>query len=150
MADGAVREIAFLAPGTAPLAAASPAACEAVRQLTAWLRDPRFAFSLALDPAGTPFQRRIWEAIARIPVGETRTYGELARRVGATPRAVGQACGANPLPVVVPCHRVVAATGIGGFAHATGGFLLDAKRWLLAHERLAQSPQRALFADAAG
>ena len=67
------------------------------------------------------------------------TYGELARQLGAgddheTSRAVGQACGDNRLPVVIPCHRVVAADGIGGFAHSTGGYLLEAKRWLLAHE----------------
>lgn len=62
------------------------------------------------------------------------TYGELARRLGGEARAVGQACGDNRLPVVIPCHRVVAANGIGGFAHSTGGYLLEAKRWLLLHE----------------
>ncbi|MEC5386180.1 methylated-DNA--[protein]-cysteine S-methyltransferase [Uliginosibacterium sp. H3] len=83
---------------------------------------------------GTPFQRRVWKAIAEIPAGEIRTYGELSASVGGTARAVGQACGANPFPVVVPCHRVVAKTGIGGFANARDGWLLDTKRWLLKHE----------------
>ena len=83
---------------------------------------------------GTPFQRRLWEALCEIPRGKTLTYGELARRLGGEARAIGQACGDNRLPIVIPCHRVVAANGLGGFAHATGGYLLEAKRWLLAHE----------------
>lgn len=108
---------------------------EAVRQLRAYLTDPRFAFSLPLAPAGTPFQRRVWQQISAIPSGTTRSYGELARAVASAPRAVGGACGSNPYPVVVPCHRVVAAGGgLGGFARMRGGFLLEVKRWLLAHE----------------
>lgn len=111
-------------------------AAEVVRQLRAYLADPEFAFSLPLRPAGTRFQRRVWEQIAAIPGRETRTYGDLAHVLKTGPRAVGQACGANPYPVVVPCHRVVAAGGgLGGFARQGGGFLLDVKRWLLAHEQ---------------
>jgi methylated-DNA-[protein]-cysteine S-methyltransferase len=71
----------------------------------------------------------------KIPRGETRTYGEVATTLGSAARAVGQACGENRLPIVIPCHRVVAAGGIGGFGHARGGYLLEAKRWLLGHER---------------
>lgn len=83
------------------------------------------------DPAGSPFQRRVWDELARLPWGELLTYGALARRVACTsPRAVGQAMGRNPLPVLVPCHRVLAATGgLGGYS---GG--LDLKRLLLAFE----------------
>jgi methylated-DNA-[protein]-cysteine S-methyltransferase len=73
-----------------------------------------------------------------IPRGKTRTYGDLAQELGAefeaTPRAVGQCCGDNRLPIVIPCHRVVAADGIGGFSHTTEGYLIEVKRWLLAHE----------------
>jgi methylated-DNA-[protein]-cysteine S-methyltransferase len=83
---------------------------------------------------GTAFQQQLWDALCEIPRGKTLTYGELARRLGVDARAVGQACGDNRLPIVIPCHRVIAADGIGGFAHATGGYLLEAKRWLLAHE----------------
>lgn len=108
---------------------------EAVRQLEAYLADPGFSFSLPLRPAGTHFQRRVWEQIAAIPGGRTQTYGELAKNLKNAPRAVGQACGANPYPVVVPCHRVVATGGgLGGFARERGGFLLEVKRWLLRHE----------------
>lgn len=126
--------IDFLEPRPAQLPA-TPLAAEAVRQLEAWLADPGFQFALPLRPAGTAFQRRVWNAIAAIPPGRTRTYGELARTINNAPRAVGQACGANPYPVVVPCHRVVATGGgLGGFARERGGFLLDIKRWLLGHE----------------
>ena len=90
---------------------------------------------LDLD-AAPDFNRRVYEVARTIPPGRTMTYGEIARRLKSVPRAVGQACGRNPYPVVVPCHRVVAADGgLGGFASATGGYLLDAKRWLLAHEK---------------
>ena len=106
-----------------------------MRQLRAYLADPSFAFGLPLKPAGTTFQRRVWEQISAIPNGLTHTYGDVAKNLKNAPRAVGQACGANPYPVVVPCHRVVATGGgLGGFARERGGFLLDVKRWLLAHE----------------
>jgi methylated-DNA-[protein]-cysteine S-methyltransferase len=78
----------------------------------------------------------VWKEIAAIPQRETRTYGEVAKALHNAPRAVGQACGANPFPLVVPCHRVIAAGGeLGGFARNGGAFMLDIKRWLLAHER---------------
>ena len=84
------------------------------------------------------FQRKVWDALMRIPCGTVKTYGSLAREIGGVARAVGQACGSNPYPVVVPCHRVVATGGgLGGFARERGGFLLDVKRWLLTHENRA-------------
>ena len=129
-----IVEIHFLepCPEVAPI---SPLAAEAVRQLKAYLADPAFVFGLPLRPSGTTFQRRVWEQIAAIPCGRTRTYGEVARSLNNAPRAVGQACGANPFPRVVPCHRVIGAgAGLGGFARHGGGFLLDVKRWLLTHE----------------
>ncbi|MDP3540734.1 MAG: methylated-DNA--[protein]-cysteine S-methyltransferase [Azonexus sp.] len=115
--------------------AETPLAAEAVRQLRAYLADPAAAFGLPLRPSGTTFQRRVWGEIAAIPLGETHTYGQLAKNLKNAPRAVGQACGANPFPVVVPCHRVIATGGgLGGFARERGGFLLEVKRWLLQHE----------------
>jgi methylated-DNA-[protein]-cysteine S-methyltransferase len=114
----------------------TPLEQEAVRQLRAWLKDPSFFFGLPLAPAGTHFQRRVWQKIASIPPGRTMSYGEVAAAIHSGPRAVGNACGANPYPIVVPCHRVVAANhALGGFARQRGGFLLDIKRWLLLHER---------------
>ena len=106
-----------------------------VRQLERYRDDPDARFELPLAIEGTAFQRRVWRVLERIPRGETRTYGDVAATLGSAARAVGQACGENRLPIVIPCHRVVAAGGIGGFGHARGGYLLEAKRWLLGHER---------------
>jgi methylated-DNA-[protein]-cysteine S-methyltransferase len=92
-------------------------------------------FDVPCAAAGTPFQKRVWAEMCRIPYGETITYGELARRVGSAPRAIGGACGANPIPIIVPCHRVVASAGKPGGYSGAGG--LDTKAWLLAHERRA-------------
>ena len=133
--DDEITEIAYLEP-RAEVAPKTPLAKEAVRQLRAWIKDPRVEFGLPLAPAGTHFQRRVWDAIAAIPAGQTKSYGEIAAVIHSGPRAVGNACGANPYPIVVPCHRVVAANqGLGGFGRQGGGFLLDIKKWLLLHER---------------
>ena len=129
-----VAEIRYLAPAVPSKSPGNALAERAARQLERYREDPDARFDLPLLIEGTPFQRRLWDALCDIPRGKTLTYGELARRLGAEARAVGQACGDNRLPIVIPCHRVVAANGIGGFAHATGGYLLEAKRWLLAHE----------------
>ena len=119
------------------LAPKNALAAEAVRQLTDYLANAESPFSLPLRPSGTDFQRRVWAQIAAIPNHQTRTYGEVAKALHNAPRAVGQACGANPFPLIVPCHRVIASCGgLGGFARNRGGFLLDVKRWLLAHEGL--------------
>lgn len=130
-----ITGIEFLEP-RAEVAPKSLLAKETVRQFRAWLKDSRHTFSLPLAPQGTPFQRRVWAGVAAIPAGRTKQYGELAAAIGTGPRAVGNACGANPYPIVVPCHRVVAANqGLGGFGRNRGEFLLDVKRWLLAHEQ---------------
>jgi methylated-DNA-[protein]-cysteine S-methyltransferase len=132
--DDTVTEIVYLEPRD-EIRPQTLLAKEAVRQLRTYLNDPRHVFSLPLAPAGTAFQRRVWAGISGIESGKTLTYGDLAQAIGSGPRAVGNACGANPYPLVVPCHRVVAANrGLGGFARQRGGFLLDVKRWLLAHE----------------
>jgi len=136
--DDWLTEIVYLPPQPARRAKL-PLAMETARQLQAYLADPTFTFSLPLQPAGTIFQRRVWTCISAIAAGHTRSYGDLAKELHSAPRAVGQACGANPFPLIIPCHRVVAASkglngGLGGFAHDTGGLLIDIKRWLLAHE----------------
>ena len=107
---------------------------KASRQLERYREDPDAKFDLPLLIEGSPLQRSVWGAMCAIPRGRTRTYGELARELGADARAIGQACGDNRLPIVIPCHRVVAADGIGGFSHTTEGYLIEVKRWLLAHE----------------
>jgi methylated-DNA-[protein]-cysteine S-methyltransferase len=129
-----VAEIRYLPADAAVQAPRNALAERAARQLERYRDDAGARFDLPLVIEGSPFQRRVWEAMCAIPRGRTRTYGELACELGGEPRAVGQACGDNRLPIVIPCHRVVAADGIGGFAHATGGYLIEAKRWLLLHE----------------
>ena len=129
-----LTEIAYLPPDARLQAPRSRLAERAARQLERYAADPDYAFDLPLAPEGTPFQKRVWRAICAIPRGGVRAYGELAHSLGSAPRAVGQACGSNPFPLVVPCHRVVAARGLGGFAHHAAGFHLEAKRWLLGHE----------------
>ena len=118
---------------------ATPLAERAARQLERYREDPDAKFDLPLLIEGTEFQRRLWDALCQIPRGKTLTYGEMARKLEGDARAVGQACGDNRLPIVIPCHRVVAADGIGGFGHSTGGYLLEAKRWLLMHESSADA-----------
>jgi methylated-DNA-[protein]-cysteine S-methyltransferase len=99
---------------------------------------PRAGFrDLPLAPPGTAFQRGVWEELRRIPPGETRSYGDLARAMQSSARAVGQANGANPIPILIPCHRVVAQHGLGGYS-APGG--IETKSWLLAFERRAIHP----------
>ncbi|MDH3703452.1 MAG: methylated-DNA--[protein]-cysteine S-methyltransferase [Alphaproteobacteria bacterium] len=104
----------------------------AADQLTRYFNHGLTDFDLPFVPASTPFQQRVRDAMLAIPFGETRSYGALAKSTGGAPRAIGQACGRNPIPIIVPCHRVVAAGGrLGGFS---GGDGLPTKRRLLAHE----------------
>lgn len=138
--DGAITRIAFTdgddaAPGTAgPVepAADDPAIHTLATQLAEYFAGQRRRFDLYLRPAGTPFQQRVWQALTTIPYGATLTYGELARRIGggAHARPVGGANGRNPIPIIIPCHRVIGADGtLTGFG---GG--LERKRFLLALE----------------
>lgn len=132
-----VTGIRYLAPSvTALMPPRNSIAHLACVQLQAYLENPAFAFDLPLRLAGTRHRLAVWEAMQRIPAGKVRTYGDLARDIGSSARAVGGACGANPLPIVVPCHRVVAAGGdIGGFmGRREEGFERSIKRWLLEHE----------------
>jgi methylated-DNA-[protein]-cysteine S-methyltransferase len=103
-------------------------------QLKAYFSDPRAAFDLPLAETGTRFQQRVWARLRQIPPGATLGYGELARELETSARAVGNACRANPWPILVPCHRVVATAGVGGYAGAVDGAWLEIKRWLLRHE----------------
>lgn len=126
--------IDFLPPGWPLRLPDNALARQAAKQLAAYFRDPSTVFDLPLDLDGTPYRQRVWQAIRSIGCGETRTYGELAAGLRSAPRAVGQAVGDNPLPIVVPCHRVVGRHGLGGFAHASNGYSIEIKRWLLRHE----------------
>ena len=104
-------------------------------ELASYFSNPDHKFNLPLHLNGTIHQNKVWAAMVAIPRGKTMQYGELAKKISSSARAVGQACGANPIPIVVPCHRVVSKAGIGGFAHHSAGYELDIKRWLLNHEQ---------------
>lgn len=132
--DDQVETIAFLPDDADCRQPAKALASQVVDQLLAYCDDSSHSIALPLAIRGTPFQVRVWSEIASIPSGSTRTYGEIARRLNSAARAVGQACGDNRLPLAIPCHRVVAASGVGGFAHHRGGALERVKRWLLTHE----------------
>lgn len=129
-----VERIEFLPANLPCMAATNVVAQRAVDQLRAYCERSETPIDVPLLIDGTPFQRSVWREIASIPVGTTRTYGEIAGRLHGSPRAVGQACGDNRLPLAIPCHRVVSSTSIGGFAHHRGGVYQRIKRWLLAHE----------------
>jgi methylated-DNA-[protein]-cysteine S-methyltransferase len=132
-----VTGIRFLAPDVpALMPPRNTIAHLACVQLHSYLEDPRFDFDLPLQFAGTHHRVAVWEAMQRIPAGKTRSYGEVARELRSSARAVGGACGANPLPIVIPCHRIIGSGGrIGGFMGAADdGFEVGIKRWLLRHE----------------
>ncbi len=132
--DECIAALLYLPPGVPGIAPRNRLAREACTQIRRYLDDPSQGFALPLKPVGTRYQRRVWEKIAAIPAGRVRSYGDVAKDIRSGPRAVGQACGANHFPLAIPCHRVVASGGIGGFAHNDDGFHVAIKRWLLAHE----------------
>jgi len=103
-------------------------------QLEAYFADPRYPFNLPLALPGTVFQKRVWQALRKIPNGQVLSYGELALRLGSGARAIGNACRANPIPIIIPCHRIVGKSDIGGYMGAKSGGGQRMKHWLLAHE----------------
>lgn len=132
--EGAIGEVVYLPKSIKPRAGKTPLAREAAKQINAYFSDAAFEFDLPLAEKGSEFQRAVWRVISSIPAGHTLSYGDVARRIRSAPRAVGQACGANWFSLLIPCHRVLAANGIGGFGSGDGGFHLSVKRWLLAFE----------------
>ena len=135
--DGVVAQLKYLPLSFPTVAEKNALAGRAARQLEAYRRDASSAFDLPVVVEGSDLQKAVWRLMCAIPRGKTRTYGDLARELGTDPREIGQCCGDNRLPLVIPCHRIVAADGIGGFAHATSGYLVETKRWLLMHEAAA-------------
>lgn len=130
-----LTDIDYLPLNTPTLAPQTSLAKEVCRQLQAYLSESNFTFDLSLHIGGTVHQQRVWQAICTIPSGKTASYAEIATQLHSAPRAVGRACGANRLPIVIPCHRVIAKNGgLGGFMNASDGNPLEIKRWLLQHE----------------
>jgi methylated-DNA-[protein]-cysteine S-methyltransferase len=140
--SGQLRELVYLPPHFDEKEPQDALAEQVALQVRQYLLDPDFVFCLPLPPVGSAYQQRVWDAIRAIPRGTVRTYGQVAKHIGSAPRAVGQACGANWFPLVIPCHRVTAAGGLGGFSNQDDehGFHLSVKRWLLLHEGAHTSP----------
>lgn len=103
-------------------------------ELIDYFDNPNYTFDLPLAPQGTVFQIRVWQALATIPSGAVKTYGELAKQLHSNARAIGNACRANPIPIIIPCHRVIAASSLGGYAGDKSGRLISIKHFLLHHE----------------
>jgi methylated-DNA-[protein]-cysteine S-methyltransferase len=134
-----VTGLRYLPGDVAPSPPKNSLAREVLRQIERYLVEPDFIFDLPLEIEGSEFRKRVWKVMRGIPAGKTLTYGQVAQRIGSAPRAVGGACGDNRIPLIIPCHRIVARNGIGGFMHTTGDLELGIKRWLLVHEQGAVS-----------
>ena len=127
----AIRKIDWT-DATTTMATESPLLEAAVRQLEQYFGDPKSQFDLPLAPGGDPFECGVWSEMLAIPSGATATYGDIAKALGKPAQAVGGACGRNPIPIVIPCHRVVGAGGRMTGYSGKGG--VETKRWLLQHE----------------
>ena len=137
LVDGSLMlsKIDYLSASAELLKPQNGLAKEVARQCQIYFQDPLFQFDLPMKPLGTPHQQKVWKRIREIPAGKAKTYGEIASAIKSGPRAVGTACGANPFPLITPCHRVVSAQGIGGFMKENSpGLYRQIKTWLLKHE----------------
>lgn len=105
-----------------------------VYELNSYFKDPHYEFTIPYQLTGTAFQKRVWNALVCLPIGTTITYGELAEKLKTGARAIGQACRTNPLPILIPCHRVLSQHGFGGYSGDRTGKKIAIKQWLLNHE----------------
>lgn len=134
--EGVLCGVEYLKLDAELKASSHPDALNTIDQINHYSRNAQHSFDMRISAKGTDFQQRVWQEMCRIPAGDVKTYGDVAKILSSSPRAVGNACRANPIPLIIPCHRIVSATGIGGFAGATSGYLTDIKRQLLRHEGL--------------
>lgn len=131
--DDFLAAIDFLGQKT-PTVQGNALARKIATEIKQYLRNPEYHFSIPYRLSGTAFQNKVWRALLKIPPGELLSYGELAAKLKTGARAVGNACRKNPIPVIVPCHRVTARQGIGGYMGKTRGSGVRMKQWLIAHE----------------
>lgn len=138
-ANNKLQALSFVSRKT-PLKAPTDAFTrQVVTQLQQYFADPTFEFELETELNGTDYQQRVWHELLQCTSGSVWSYGELAQRLNSAPRAIGGACRRNPVPIVVPCHRVVAANGLGGYSGKTAGAYMAIKQWLLQHESACQA-----------
>lgn len=131
--SGFLKELVYLPANYSLLSPQTAIAKKVAHQLQCYFDDSSYQFDLPLIQQGTAYQQKVWKAICSIPLGQVLSYGQIARLIGSAPRAVGQACGANFYPIIIPCHRVTASNGLGGFANQDEA-AKQIKRWLLTHE----------------
>jgi methylated-DNA-[protein]-cysteine S-methyltransferase len=142
--DSHLLEVRLLPTSVAPRAPRKNSLAHlAVTELALYVENARYPFSVPLKLAGTRHELQVWEAMQAIPPGSARTYGDVANEIGSSARAVGTACGHNPIPVIVPCHRIVGASGLGGFMGFGKGDTINIKQWLLQHEGAVAKPRQA-------
>lgn len=134
MDGSAISRLLFLEVDAAEVKPRNAAAKRAARAVKCYLENPQKIPAIPIDLKGTQFQLTVWHALQQLKPGQVVSYGELAKRLGSGARAVGNACRHNPVPVLVPCHRVVAKNSMGGFSGKQSGLMMDIKTWLLAHE----------------
>ena len=141
--EDALVSVDWVDDPTQQTAESNSIAKETILQLKFYFCDPSFSFDLPLARQGTDHQNRVWQRLRTIPSGTSLYYGDLARDLSSSPRAIGNACRRNPIPIIVPCHRVVARSGLGGYSGHTSGPVQGIKQWLLRHEsvRAAATPK---------
>ncbi len=132
--DSNLIGLEFLPPGTDEVLPKTATGNQVWNALFSYMEDPNKLNEVALASEGTDFQKKVWNALRRIPAGEVMTYGELAKSIDTSPRAAANACRRNRIPILIPCHRIVAQKGLGGYCGETSGYMLDIKIWLLQHE----------------
>lgn len=130
-----LTQLAFLLDDNVPLRSSTESfVCQIIDELNHYFINPTFQFTIPYQTTGTVFQKSVWNALMHIPAGKTITYGELAKNLKTSARAIGNACRTNPLPLLIPCHRVLAQQGLGGFSGDRTGEKIAIKQWLLNHE----------------
>ena len=133
-----VEKIAYLTDNTPLKMPRSGLGLEVLQQMTDYFELRRKEFNLPLDIKGTPYQQKVWKVVSSIPYGKSKAYSEIARKINSGPRAVGNACRHNPVPIIIPCHRVTKKNAVGGYCGSIKSAAVQQKDWLLQHEQVHQ------------
>ncbi|EKD45626.1 MAG: hypothetical protein ACD_69C00203G0002 [uncultured bacterium] len=134
IANNQIAKIVYLSTKARLISPKNLVTRQIVSKIKKYFCNPRLQFKLVMNLSGTVLQIKIWKALQKIPCGKTITYGELAQKIGTSPRVIGNACRRNPIPIIIPCHRVVAANGLGGYCGNVNSGAIKIKEWLLKHE----------------
>ena len=130
-----LQSLRFMPAGTRLKSSRDPIINDVIEQLKHYFSDPLTLFSINPVNSGTQYQSSIWAFLRTIPPGVCLTYGDISKAAGGSAQSVGNACRCNPMPIITPCHRVISASGLGGFSGQTSGRYMEIKSWLLEHEK---------------